>query len=443
MLEDPKLSSMIWWTRSSGHSQHANNADFNAFTLRPNKEFSECLKLYFKHGNVASLVRQLHMYGFHKVMGDAPSPKDPASATGPQAAWSFTHSSGLFRKGDEISLNQIKRRPGLSGGKRHLLKTYVAQSFHEQHGNQVLHGLMSPMPSFSNGVVGSLAGNYPRHQLAPQAYLAGSPVTHQQNQPRCLSSMSPYYQSSPSSYYSPQDRYPMSFSPHVAHPCHCASHPRFNSLLTIAPLTYHTNLHPLHNGPFFVPLSSPLQSMLIHYAADLDISARPKPDRMYDHGCIQAPYPYVPRDTGFARESPAFVQHPQSFSNENNFSEHRSLPALSMSSAPSRDSLDLNIGDSMCTNKDYSKVSTPPVSPFPQTFGGTNAPRFPSLPRIGAKKIDLPLDSTHFPLALNHAAHDVIESTFEPGEINALGSDSSPVPGEYSAKRVTVPSLLA
>lgn len=59
MLSDPSLDNLIWWSN--------NNPENNTFALYPGKEFADCLTRYFKHGNVASFVRQLHMYGFHKV----------------------------------------------------------------------------------------------------------------------------------------------------------------------------------------------------------------------------------------------------------------------------------------------------------------------------------------------------------------------------------------
>lgn len=99
MLNEPSLSHLIWWTRDE---------DSNTFALSPGKEFAQALTGYFKHGNVASFVRQLHMYGFHKVLDT-----NSNSGTGldkQQPIWEFRHSSGKFRKNDESSLIHIKRR---------------------------------------------------------------------------------------------------------------------------------------------------------------------------------------------------------------------------------------------------------------------------------------------------------------------------------------------
>lgn len=107
MLSDPKLSHLIWWTT---------NEERNTFALFPGKEFAAALTGYFKHGNVASFVRQLHMYGFHKVLepqsGSGASDSNNGSVNGVEnpPVWEFKHSSGKFKKDDEDSLVYIKRR---------------------------------------------------------------------------------------------------------------------------------------------------------------------------------------------------------------------------------------------------------------------------------------------------------------------------------------------
>lgn len=105
MLEDTSLGHLIWWTASE-----------DSFCLYPGEEFSNVLAQYFKHTNIASFIRQLNMYGFHKVnesfqsddkhAGAAP----PAPGQPPAPKWEFRHSANQFRKGDVNSLSLIKRK---------------------------------------------------------------------------------------------------------------------------------------------------------------------------------------------------------------------------------------------------------------------------------------------------------------------------------------------
>lgn len=99
MLNNKQITHLICW---------AETPPANTFLIRPNKEFSEALSTYFKHGNVASFVRQLHIYGFHKVLDSSAGLKKK------HPVWEFRHSSGKFRKNDEASLAFIKRRLQLS-----------------------------------------------------------------------------------------------------------------------------------------------------------------------------------------------------------------------------------------------------------------------------------------------------------------------------------------
>ncbi|KAJ6262843.1 hypothetical protein Dda_1400 [Drechslerella dactyloides] len=94
MLEDANIQHLISWA-SSGES----------FVMSPTGEFSKVLSQYFKHTNVSSFVRQLNMYGFHKV-------NDVFHSTAPDAAlWEFKHGNGSFKRGDLESLKVIRRRP--------------------------------------------------------------------------------------------------------------------------------------------------------------------------------------------------------------------------------------------------------------------------------------------------------------------------------------------
>ncbi|ETN46677.1 uncharacterized protein HMPREF1541_00864 [Cyphellophora europaea CBS 101466] len=93
MLEDRNIQHLISWS---------NNND--SFVMSPSNEFSKVLASYFKHTNISSFVRQLNMYGFHKV-SDVFHTGSPESAL-----WEFKHGNGNFKKGDLMGLREIKRR---------------------------------------------------------------------------------------------------------------------------------------------------------------------------------------------------------------------------------------------------------------------------------------------------------------------------------------------
>lgn len=158
MLNDPKLSHLIWWTR---------NEESNTFALYPGKEFANALTGYFKHGNVASFVRQLHMYGFHKVSdpqsndlssntnNDIPTNTDSNlnSNNNPNSnnnsninnkdnppIWEFKHSSGKFKKNDENSLIYIKRRSSSNSSRN-------STGFNNENDSSILIPTSSPSPN--------------------------------------------------------------------------------------------------------------------------------------------------------------------------------------------------------------------------------------------------------------------------------------------------------
>ncbi|PSN72012.1 hypothetical protein BS50DRAFT_241101 [Corynespora cassiicola Philippines] len=93
MLEDQSIQHLISWSTSN-----------ESFVMSPSSEFSKVLSSYFKHTNISSFVRQLNMYGFHKVSDvfHTGSPDSPL--------WEFKHGNGSFKRGDLVGLREIKRR---------------------------------------------------------------------------------------------------------------------------------------------------------------------------------------------------------------------------------------------------------------------------------------------------------------------------------------------
>ncbi|PWN97376.1 winged helix DNA-binding domain-containing protein, partial [Tilletiopsis washingtonensis] len=93
MLEDRSIEDLIQW-----------GPDGTAFSVANPAEFSRLvLPQWFKHSNWQSFVRQLNMYGFHKVNHTYQG--NPADEV---QIWEFKHAS--FRRGDIHALADIKRK---------------------------------------------------------------------------------------------------------------------------------------------------------------------------------------------------------------------------------------------------------------------------------------------------------------------------------------------
>lgn len=169
MLYDPNIAHLIWWSRPN---------DPNIFALHPGSEFSHVLKLYFKHGNVSSFVRQLHMYGFHKVFdADEPvfcnqnhrdSQADPVHNSNvdkkDDVVWEFKHSSGYFQQGDDSRLSLIKRRSSNRTSSDDSYETHYqaiyANTFQPVYTHQLQQPLYVPHPYSHMQAV----PNYHHHQ---------------------------------------------------------------------------------------------------------------------------------------------------------------------------------------------------------------------------------------------------------------------------------------
>lgn len=123
ILNQPELQKWIFWSKT----------DNSVFTIKPyDPNFvSKVLKRYFRHGNVSSFVRQLHMYGFHKISPDHNN-ENIATAKKSDTEWSFTHPSCYFHKGAYlVTLRNIRRKKtGLDkDGKRKNVLLRVPVSF--------------------------------------------------------------------------------------------------------------------------------------------------------------------------------------------------------------------------------------------------------------------------------------------------------------------------
>ncbi|GCB71833.1 heat shock factor protein 1-like isoform X1 [Scyliorhinus torazame] len=93
LVEDPGTDDLISWSRNGTCFQVSNERRFA----------KEILPMYFKHNNMASFVRQLNMYGFHKVVHIGVGlPRDLDDII------EFQHPR--FRQGEPQLLDHIKRK---------------------------------------------------------------------------------------------------------------------------------------------------------------------------------------------------------------------------------------------------------------------------------------------------------------------------------------------
>ncbi|KAG1451484.1 hypothetical protein G6F46_010191 [Rhizopus delemar] len=93
MLEDPQAVELISWSSRGDLFSVSNPTSFSKYVLPQ----------YFKHNNWQSFVRQLNMYGFHKVNDLIHS-----NLTNENQTWEFKHPN--FKRGAVGDLQNIKRK---------------------------------------------------------------------------------------------------------------------------------------------------------------------------------------------------------------------------------------------------------------------------------------------------------------------------------------------
>ncbi|KAJ1924716.1 Flocculation suppression protein [Tieghemiomyces parasiticus] len=100
IIESPQNQRLIRWSRCGSKFAVTNH----------NELARKILPQYFKHGNWQSFVRQLNMYGFHKVNDVFHGGASTGEST---QLWEFRHPA--FLRGRPDLLNDIKRRTPKSG----------------------------------------------------------------------------------------------------------------------------------------------------------------------------------------------------------------------------------------------------------------------------------------------------------------------------------------
>ncbi|CAH1830364.1 unnamed protein product [Saccharomyces cerevisiae] len=185
ILLEPEVNKWIYWSPT----------DNTVFFLKPyDPNFStHVLKRYFKHGNVNSFVRQLHMYGFHKLSHFSP---DQSSANNGNVKelveWKFTHPSGFFFKEANAGiLNKIQRKSTGVGkdGKRKNILSPISVSYVDASRLNVLSQQSGPVSARepSNMFMGSPV-HYSTSQSPPHISI---PQQQQSSGPYLISSLPP------------------------------------------------------------------------------------------------------------------------------------------------------------------------------------------------------------------------------------------------------------
>jgi len=184
MLEDEAIRDMISWGEEGQLFRVASPSEFSKHIL-PN---------YFKHSNWQSFVRQLNMYGFHKVN------HTQQNSTGGEEAqiWEFKHPN--FVRGKLHLLADIKRkssRPSKGGGG---VTSPNARSTAEDNDLDQSVGTVSPSPRISQAVIPgqSTSGGVP----------FAFPLRRPETSPFTDTRASPYHRTRPASHSGSHSRFP-------------------------------------------------------------------------------------------------------------------------------------------------------------------------------------------------------------------------------------------
>ncbi|KAG0742750.1 hypothetical protein G6F57_000932 [Rhizopus arrhizus] len=129
MVNDESTVDLITWTGSGDKFTICNNVEFS----------SKVLPRYFKHCNWSSFVRQLNMYGFHKINETS---SDYVPCNNAQQRWDFKHP--WFTREGYDKLHRIRRKQP----KSRLLTSYgLENDFSESSGSSANLVADVPIPT--------------------------------------------------------------------------------------------------------------------------------------------------------------------------------------------------------------------------------------------------------------------------------------------------------